>query len=638
VGVAGDWLLTIVLVGVAVAAPLEVGFAAVVVGWLLVPGQLVVPHLPHVVLVDRVVLYSFLGRLLWRVDRPGEAPGRAFALTPLHGAFGLLLVAAFVDGSVVIPRGASLAAGLHAWLALVDLAVLFVATLAVARTIGLWRTVRVVVGVLLVAVGIGLVERATGHGWSRFFFEGLPYKDLADGSAPLATRNGHVRSQGAAQFALEYGWVLAVLCPLLVVAVRRWATRRRLAGALGGLAVVALGLAVAFSSSRSALVAVAAGLGLLVVVAADRRLVAAGLALAALGAVAVAIHPALVTGPFTSGNLTDPLSVRTERLPVLFSLVANRPWQGIGYFGATSAYGGLDDAYALMYANIGMVGALAYCAVLGTALVASLRALRAPRGSETRLVGAACAVGVLGLIVALAVYDGASTTQTPWAIAVLGAVGTAAGELAGHRPLASRRWLLRAVLPLMGVGLGVGLAVTAPVTVAESFTVFTGAPYVDAYAGNPVSQFTGATLANTLCGLVTGDAVRSPHTQVQCTPQSDVVVYGYPGTVDVTVRGPTAAAVTAEARRAFTPAFDTMYMTGGVSSPMHQGRPAWAVTAPLWAGAVGAGLALAVPAVPVAGVLRRGRRRTRAEGTRLGAASTTVRSGLAPVGPSSVTA
>jgi len=611
VGVAGDLLVVLALLGVALWAPLEAGFAAVVAAWLLVPGQLVVPHAPHVVLIDRVVLYGFLARLLWRLDRPGEPTGAAFALTPLHAAFGLLLAAAFVDGSVLIPPGASLAAGLHAWLALVDLAVLFVVTLAVARTVGLWRTARVVVGVLVVAAGVGLVERATGHGWSHFFFEGLPFKDLADGSAPLATRNGHVRSQGAAQFALEYGWVLALLTPLLAVAVRRWASRRRAAGLAGALAVVAVGLAIAFSSSRSALVAVAAGLGLLVVLAADRRLVVAGIGLGVLLALAVAVHPALVTGPFTSGNLTDPLSVRTERLPVLFSLVAHRPFQGIGFFGDTSAYGGLDDAYALLYANIGVVGLLAWCAVLATAAVGSLRALRAPRGSEARLVGVACAVGVAAVAVACAVYDAASTTQTPWALAALGGLGTAAGELASRRPLAARRWAWRAVLPIAGVGVGALVAVGAPVAFAETLTVYTGAPYVDAYAGNPVSQFTGATLANTLCGLVTGTAVTTAGTQVQCTPLTDVIVFAYPGAVVVTVRGPSAAAVRSEVRRAFTPAFDTMYLAGGISTPMQSGRPAWAVTAPLWAGAIGLGMALLLPplTLPSLAALARGRRR-----------------------------
>lgn len=614
-GVAGDLLLTLALLGAALWAPLEVGFGAVVVAWLLVPGQLVVPHAPHVVLIDRVVLYGFLARLLWRIDRPGEVRGRAFTLTPLHAAFGLLLATAFVDGAVLIPTGASLAAGLHAWLAFVDLAVLFVVTLAMARTVGLWRTARLVVAVLVVAAGVGLVERATGHGWSHFFFEGLPFKDLADGSAPLATRNGHVRSQGAAQFALEYGWVLALLTPLLAVAVRRWATRRRLAGGVGALAVVAVGLAIAFSSSRSALVAVAAGLGLLVVLAADRRLVVAALGLGGLLAVAVAVHPGLVTGPFTSGNLTDPLSVRTERLPVLFSLVAHRPFDGIGFFGATSAYGGLDDAYALLYANIGVVGLLAWCAVIGTAAVGALRALRAPRGSEARLIGTACAVGLVGVAVACAVYDAASTTQTPWALAVLGGLGTAAGEVAGHRPAAARRWMWRALVPLVGIGVGALVLSSAPVSFAETFTVYTGAPYVDAYAGNPVSQVTGATLANTLCGLVTGSAVAAAGTQVQCTPLSDVVVYAYPGAVEVTIRGPSPAAVRSEARRAFTPAFDAMYLAGGISTPLQSGQPAWAVTAPLWAGAVGLGLALAVPAVAMpawlgAGPARRRRRRT----------------------------
>lgn len=603
-GVAGDLLLAVVALGVAMAAPLEVGFGAVVACWLLVPGQLVVPHLPHIVLVDRLVLYGFAGRLLLRSGLPGEPPGRAYALTWLHAMFGLLLVVAFVNGSVLIPAGGSLAAGLHSLLGLLDLAVLFVVTLAVARTIGPWKVVRLAVGALLVAAAIGLVERFTGHGWSHFFFEGLPVKYLADGAAPLSTRNGHARSQGAAQFALEYGWVLALLVPLLVVALRRWFTRGRLVAALGTASVVAVCLAAAFSSSRSALVMAPAAIGALVLLAADRRLVLAGLGLAVVAAAVVLVHPSLVSGTFAAGNATDPLRIRLQRLPVLFGLVAHRPFDGIGFFGNTSVYGGLDDAYALLYANIGMTGLLAYLAVMVTALVAALRSWHAPRGSEPRLVGMACAVGIVGVIGAFAVYDGSVTTQTPWLLAFLAGLGVSAGELAAHRPAARRRWALRALLPLSGVAAGLAVLAGASTTASESLTVYTVAPYVQAYGGGPTDLYVGTTLANTLCGLVTASSVVPAGTQVQCTPADDVIAFAYPGELLVTVRAATPAAVRAEVKRAFSPAFHVMWMGGGISSTMQSGKPAWAVTAPLWAGATGAAVMLLVPPVP----LRRRRR------------------------------
>lgn len=602
-GVVGDLLLAGVAVGIALWAPLEVGFAAVVACWLLVPGQLVVPHLPHIVLIDRLVLYGFAGRLLLRSGRPGEPPGRAYALTPLHGAFALLLVVAFVNGSVLLPPGGSLAAGLHSLLALLDLAVFFVVTLAVARTGGLWKVVRAVVAVLLVAAVIGLLERITGHGWSHFFFEGLPLGDLAAGASPLGLRNGHVRSQGAAQFALEYGWVLALLLPMLVVALRRWFTRGRLATIVGIAGILAVGLAAAFSSSRSALVMAPVMLGAVVLMAADRRLVLAGLGLLVIGAVVVLVHPALVTGTFSSGNATDPLSIRLQRLPALFSLVAHRPFTGIGFFGATSVYGGLDDAYALLYANIGMTGLLAYLAVMVTALALALRSWRAPRGSEPRLVGMACAVGIVGVMGAFALYDGSVTTQTPWLLAFVGGLGAAAAEQVEHRPVAGRRWARRAALPLVGLGAGLAVLATSPTSASESLTVYTVAPYIQAYESGPTSQYVGTTLTNTLCGLVTASSVVPAGTQVQCTLTDNVIAYAYPAEALVTVRAATPAAVRAEVTRAFTPAFHLMWMTGGISTTMQTGKPAWAVTAPLWAAAGGVGLMLWVPP------LRRRRRR-----------------------------
>lgn len=598
-GIAGDVLLVLVAMAIAFWAPLEVGFAAVIACWLLVPGQLVIPLMPHIALVDRAVLYVFAFRLLMRFGRPGEPGLRAYALTPLHAAFVVVLLVAFVDGSVLFAPGQTVAAGLHNWLSLLDLLVFFVVTLAVARTVGLWRVVRLAVAALLVATGIGLIERLTGHGWSRFFFEGLPFKDLAAGSSPLATRNGHARSQGAAQFALEYGWVLALLLPLVVVAVRRWFTKARILGALGILAGLAVVVAVAFSSSRSALVVAPTGIALLVLLAADRRLVAVGVGLALVGAVVLLVHPSFVTGPFVSGNATDPLSVRLDRLPVLFSLVAHRPFQGIGYFGNTSVFGGLDDSFAMLYANIGMIGLVAYCGLLVTAVAGALRAGRAPRGSEARLVGVACAIGLAAVIAACAVYDAASTTQTPWAIAFLGGLGTAAGELAQRRPAAGRRWALRALLPLVGVGAGFAVLASAPVTSSETLSIYTVAPFIDAYSGGPLSSYAGTTLVNTFCGFVTASSVVAPGTQVQCTQADDVLAFAYPGEAIVTVRAATPAAVRAEVKRAFTPVFNVMYMSGGVSSTMQSGRPAWAVTAPLWIGACGLGLMLLVPPLPV---------------------------------------
>ncbi|MGH9029621.1 MAG: hypothetical protein ACRDV4_08415, partial [Acidimicrobiales bacterium] len=227
-GIAGDLLLSMAGVVLVLVAPLEVAFGTLVVFWLLVPGTLPVPLAPHLFLVDRTVLYAFGFRLLVRRG-PGEPRASAYRPTPVHAALGLLMLVGFLDGVGFAPSSDSVAQDLHSWFTQLDLLVLFVVALAVIRTISTRRALGTVVVVLAVTVAIGFAERFFHHGWSHLFFEGLPAKDLGPGSDVLQTRGGHVRSQVAGQFALEYGWVLAMLLPLTVVAVDRWARHRRLA-------------------------------------------------------------------------------------------------------------------------------------------------------------------------------------------------------------------------------------------------------------------------------------------------------------------------------------------------------------------------------------------------------------------------
>ncbi len=596
-GVAGDLALALVAVALVVAAPLEVAFGTLLACWLLVPGTLAVPHLPHLLLLDRLVLWAFALRLLLRAGRPGEPPRAAYRLTPVHLAMGALLVAGLVCGVVLPAPTVSLAGDLHAWLYLLDMAVLLVVATAAIRTIGPRRVVRTLLGLVAVAVVVGLVERLTGHGWSHFFFEGLPANYLAPGAVGLGLRGSHVRSQGAAQFALEYGWVLAALLPLAVagcmLALRRRPRRR------GALAVVALpiGMAVGvvLSGSRGAEVAAAAGVLLVVVVAgAYRHLVRWwGAAVAAVAVVLVA-DPGFVTGPFASGAASDPSSVRLQRLPELFSLVHD-PFTGLGFNGLTGTFGGVDNAYALTYATIGMVGLVALVALLLTAAATCAPALTSPRGSERRLLGTACLLGVVGLAAAAATYDLVSTLQSEWAIILLAALGAAvAGPAAPVGAPDRARLLLRAAVPAALAGVGLAVAALVPASAAQSLSVLTVAPYVSVYA--PPDVYYDTYLVDTLCAAVTDPSVSTPTTSVRCDQADAFFPLSPPGEAIVTVSGPSPAAVAAETRHAFGPIYRSMYMAGGPSGPVRVGKPAWAVTAPWWMGGLGLVAVLLVPA------------------------------------------
>ena len=584
-GTAGDLLLSLAGVAVVLAAPLEVAFGALIAFWLLVPGNLSVPHLPHLLLVHRLLLYAFVVRLLVRRG-DGEPRASAYALTPIHWALGALLLVGFADGVVLAPASDSLAGDLHSWLTLLDLLVLFVVVLAVVRTITPRRAVNIVVPVVLVAVGIGLLERLSGHGWSHFFFEGLPVSYYAPGANALQVRGGHVRSQGAAQFALEYGWVLAMLLPLVIYAVLRWATGRRRWTRLAVLLPLAAIAAVIFSGSRVAEIgAVVVALLLVIVAGADRRLFSWGLGLAAIGVIVTIADPSFVTSPFSTLSTTDPASVRLDRLPPLFALVVHRPFTGLGFTGISSIFGGLDDAYALVYSTLGVLGVLAWLALIAIAAITTARALRARRGSHERTLGAACLLGIIAVGMGAALYDLVDTPQSTWALIVLAAIGAAVAETVPRRAR-SRRWLARLLLPIAGVGVGFAVLAAAPVSASQSLSIFTVAPWVVALQG-PVYSWKGAELVDTFCPTVTSPDVIAPGTSVSCVQGSNIFPTDYAGLALVTARGPTASAVRAEIKRALTPIFRYMPIEGGATETIQTGKPSWAETAPVSGGVIG---------------------------------------------------
>jgi len=596
VGVLGDLLLSLVGVAVVIAAPLEIAFATLVAFWLLVPGNLIVPHAPHILLVHRAVLYAFVVRFVLRRGE-GEPNRNAFSFTAVHLALAVLLLVGFFDGVVLPSDSVPLSGDLHSWLSLLDLFILFVVVLAVIRTITPRRSVNVIVPVLGAAIAIGILERFFFHnGWSHFFFEHLPLTDLAPGTTVLQTRGGHVRAQVAGQFALEYGWVLAALLPLTIFAVMRWARGKwwtRLALALPLLLV----LAVVFSGSRvPQLAAVVAVIVLVLAAGADRRMLPWAAAAVGAALVAAISDPSLISSPFSDTSSTDPSSIRLDRLPPLLSLVVHHPFTGLGFQGIASVFGGLDDAYALVYSTLGAIGVLAWVVLMVTAIAACARALRAPRGSSQRTLGAACLVGIIVIMIAAANYDLVDTSQSTWTLIFLAAIGTAVAETVPRRVPAPRRWLPRLLLPATGVGIGFLVLAAAPVTASETLSIFTVAPWVVATEG-PVYPGNGAELVNTLCPTLTNPDVLEPGATVKCLLGANIFPTDYAGLALVTVRAPTPSAVRSEVKRAFTPIFRYMPIEGGPSEPIQTGKPSWATTAPLSGGVAGLMAMLLLPAV-----------------------------------------
>ena len=608
-GISGDLLLAAVGFGVVLLAPLEIAFGALVAFWLLVPGTLSVPYAPHIVLVDRLVLYGFSLRLLVRAGLPKEPKGSAYALGPMHAALAVLLIVGFVDGVLLAPRSSSLALDIHGWLYLLDIALLFVVVLAVIRTIGTWRAARLVAGTLLVTIVIAIGEWLTHRGWSAFFFEHLPANYVASGADELGSRGGHVRSQVAAQFSLEYGWVLAMLAPFALYASLRVA---RTAGRLAPWAfVLPLGavLGVVLTASRSAELAVLAEIVLFTIVSgADRRLLKSVAAIGGAGALFLLFNPSLVTRSFSSATLTDPLSVRLDRIPVLFSLVVHHPFFGIGFNGPYRTFGGLDNGYALMYATIGVVGLIAWIGLFAIAAAGVAPSLRSPPGSDARRLGAACLIGIGGAVVSAVSYDFQNTVQSPWAFIVLAAFGAVVADRVPRRSPVHRRWALRMLVPAVGVALGFALLAAVPTSASQALSIQTIAPWVSDESGGPTSQYQGTALVNILCKVVTNPDNISPGTGVKCVQASLFQGLVDPSTALVTVSGPTPGAVRSEIRRSFAAIYRVLPLAGGPTEVLQVGKPAWATTGPVWGGLLGLLVTLLIPRIRLR---RANRHRTR---------------------------
>lgn len=593
----GIFLITAAGVLVALCAPLELAFGAVLAAWMLIPAGLVLPGLLHIFLVDRVVLAAFALRLLLRFRMQGEPAPSAYRFSPLHLALAVMLVVGYVDGALLAPG--SLHDNLVVWLTLVDTTVFFVVALAVLRTIGVWRVVRSVAVVVGVAVGIGIIERISGHGWANYLAEHVPAAYQSSFIFVLGTRGGSVRAQAASEFALEFGWVLAVLLPLLAASVSVWIGRNRGWGARRHLLVlllVAAAIAVVMTASRSAEVAVGAGAVLLVILAGAPRRFTAAVGMAALVAVAVAvIDPSLIVKPFTAAAHTDSISSRLNRLPILFDLAVHHPFQGIGYTGYTSVLIGADDGYALTYGQLGVLGLLSFVAILATSIAIALRTLRAPVATTTRFLGAACLIGIVGIAIAAAGYDLTFTEQSMWTLVLLGAFSVVLAEQVPLRRQQPARSPFRIVLPIVGAGLGAAALALAPVGSSRSFTVYIISPTELNQLNPGLIGWTSQQLAPTVCAYLDSRVNLGRGIDLRCRQPGILEQATWYGEVALRIAGPNSAAVNMATNRALYLFYKLGYPTVAPDGPIATGKPSWAQTAPLSGGFTGFMAAALIP-------------------------------------------
>lgn len=584
--------LTLLGAGVAFKAAPRIGLAVLFATVLLVPDTAFLrgsgfDNLP----IYRIVLLAFVAGLVARVVR-GEASADIFRPTRLHAAFGLWLAGAGILGIGLSQPGLGTEPRVQAILLVADQLVLFVAVVAAVRYLGdAWGVVKIVVAVFTAAVVIATAEQVLGWSYGRWVLSRPGLRLGVLGAQELEERGGDTRVRAAAQFALGYAWVGAILLPLTLAFVAQ--IRSRVLWALPALGAATI----LWTQSRSALPAMALGVVLVAVLSGFRRHLVLFVVVAALGTTAIYLTESSLREPFDSQSTRDSDRGREDRQAVGFDRASERPVIGHGLSSLTGRFRlhGLDLEYLKVYVEVGVLGLGLFVWLLVMALVTCGRGLRAPPGRHRAVAAATTTAMVLG-VAAGAAYDFFSVPGSVLPLWMVVAIGTANADLVASArtdssPVARLPgWRARAALPVGCLAIGLVVARAQDAT-TEWRAVFETLPvYVTATGGSDFN-FVGKLISEDVCEIA---AVMEPaQSSVSCRALGNSGGLG-----ELVWRGATAAGVRDDAfatvatmRRAF-PGF-----RAHPAAPEPSERHAvWARTAPWWMTLAGALLALFLPA------------------------------------------
>lgn len=573
--------------GVAVL-PLRRSFALFVAIELLVPASIVIPNgLTSYLTIARVVAVAALVGLVRHAIAHRASPA-IFRATPVHLALLFSLGVAVVAGLALSEPDVPFFLQLQSLTTHADQLLVLVVTLAYVRAINdPGFVIRVVAGAAVALAAMAGLEHVTHTSVSRWLIQTFTPQQLASRAAlPLDTRAGEYRVRGSATYALELAWMLAMLAPFVIVAVA--VVRRRMAWAVaGGLALVAA--ATFWTYSRSAVVGLGAALLLTWALARAPRRVS--YVVAAVAGVALVIGLATsASAPFTDRANEGTVAVRAERIPIVGSLVLDRPWNGLGLAALeVRDLPATDNYYLQTYGEQGVAGVVALVLLLGAAFACVAPGLAAPAGPD-RLLGAAATAAVLVAVAGAGAHDLFALQGSVFVFWLLVGCGIGTGEAvwgvvapAIQRPTAARAGAI-AIAALLGVAV---FAVT-PRHASE----------VDRYALVSTAEVARSTTALSLgthvlrdlaCAVV--EAQHASGVSISCgTVRAD------DGLVEVQVAGHSTAAVRRAAAAVDAQLSDRLPRSRRHVLRVDAGlRPVWAQVAPIGAAAIAAALALSMP-------------------------------------------
>jgi hypothetical protein len=239
------------------------------------------------------------------------------------------------------------------------------------------------------------------------YFRMLPGFTVNHANSFIYDRSALNRVTGTAIHPIELGVTAAMLLPLAIyLAVyvkdhpfwKRW------------MPVALIAVSIPASVSRSAIVAVALSVGVLVALMPVRqRLVAFSVLPLPLAAVFMTAHGLIgaLTKYFSAGTSDQSVANRVDNYPMVERLVRELPWfgHGGGTYIANSAVHILDNQYLLSSIELGLVGVLALL-IFGVApIIVALRARAASTNPELRFICAALAGAALAAAVCSAFFD-----------------------------------------------------------------------------------------------------------------------------------------------------------------------------------------------------------------------------------------
>ena len=567
-------VLLVAVAGCAVAmrAPLRWALGATLAGWLLIPGTLLVPYrFSSYARIPSVILVFFALGMIIRA-RKGEVRVDAFRPGRMHALVAIYLIVAVLNGVVLSSAEVPAPLSLHIFTFVLDEALFFVFVTAAVRTLGVVPVARLVAGIAVVAGVIAIGEHLTGSGYSHFLFEHLPQLATDPGALPLARRGSGVRAEVAAQFALEFGWVAALVLPLVVAvaltARRRWIIVAPIA-VLGG---------VVSSYSRSAVAGIMlAGVVMLLAARGQRRIVVTVVVTAAI-AFGIAFAVPAVRRPFHAAGTNDSNRVRVERIQSELAAAVHRPLIGIG-LGGLVVHGlpGTDVGYILSYAETGAIGIVALLAVVLAAIGFGVRAVRAPP-DDSRVIAVGVLAGLVLVPLAIGSYDFPANVQSMRTFLLLAALAVVIGERGAGALARPRLGPARLALPAMGLAVGVLVLLAAPRHTAETWR-FSAVSLRRAAEESRPESFPSDILVGTVCHLARTVHLHHPDVRSDCRTPLEAPRSGIG---DLRLEGPNATALQTVAGEVFglaSPHVQGLVVT--TLGPPASGRPAGARTAPV---------------------------------------------------------